>query len=185
MRIFNYHPKTAEYLGSENADESPLEPGVFLIPAFATSSPPPEKVPVGLVSIWTGEEWEIVPDHRGAVYWTAEGEKIEIIKPGEVVPDDGLLEKPDLRTEAEIAAAESAAKIESIRDQLFEVFAGLPVAVRSEFYLDRVKIAAAFDDGDTQVALSALVNLPASSDEERAAKAELMAIVAPLLPTES
>lgn len=39
--IYNYHPTSKVYVGSTLADESPLEPGVFLIPAHATETPPP------------------------------------------------------------------------------------------------------------------------------------------------
>lgn len=40
MKIYHYHPETGVYLGDGVADESPLEPGVFHIPAHATSTPP-------------------------------------------------------------------------------------------------------------------------------------------------
>lgn len=39
---YNYHPATGEYLGASVADESPREPGVFILPGYATWTPPPE-----------------------------------------------------------------------------------------------------------------------------------------------
>lgn len=41
MKIYNYHPETGELIGSNIADESPLEPGVFMLPASATAAEPP------------------------------------------------------------------------------------------------------------------------------------------------
>lgn len=38
---YNYHPATGEYLGASLADESPREPGVFILPGHATWTPPP------------------------------------------------------------------------------------------------------------------------------------------------
>lgn len=41
MKIYSYDRVTGAYHGSANADESPMDPGVFLIPAFATTQAPP------------------------------------------------------------------------------------------------------------------------------------------------
>lgn len=39
--IYHYHPETRVFCGSSVADECPRQPGVALIPAFATIVPPP------------------------------------------------------------------------------------------------------------------------------------------------
>lgn len=56
MQIYHYHPATGEYLGTGMADESPLEPGVWLVPANATTSPAPASL-AGKVRVWTGSAW--------------------------------------------------------------------------------------------------------------------------------
>lgn len=56
MLIYNYHPFTGELLGSDVADESPREPGKYLIPAHATSIAPPDKLD-GCRLIFDGEAW--------------------------------------------------------------------------------------------------------------------------------
>lgn len=47
-------------IGETVADESPLEPGVFLIPARCTLTPPPEEIPAGKCPRWTGTAWELI-----------------------------------------------------------------------------------------------------------------------------
>lgn len=44
------------FVGQTLADESPLEPGVFLIPRLAVDAPPPE-VPEGHLAGWNGTNW--------------------------------------------------------------------------------------------------------------------------------
>ena len=60
MLVYNYHPITAEYLGPNEADESPLEPGVFLIPADATTTEPPAQQE-GFVRRFTNGAWGYSP----------------------------------------------------------------------------------------------------------------------------
>lgn len=62
MQIYHYHPATGEYLGEGTADESPLEPGKYLIPAHATTTAPPTAMS-GKVRVWRGE-W-VFEDVRG------------------------------------------------------------------------------------------------------------------------
>ena len=64
MRIYNYDPITHEFLSEGAADESPLEPGVFLIPGHATVKPVPTLKP-GAAAIFDGGKWRVVTDYRG------------------------------------------------------------------------------------------------------------------------
>ncbi len=54
MLIYHYHPTTKEYMGEGTADESPLEPGVYLVPAHATTTAPPTAMS-GKIRVWRGE----------------------------------------------------------------------------------------------------------------------------------
>lgn len=59
MDIYNYDANTGEYLSSSTAEESPLEPGVFLIPAYATELLPP--VPgIGQAVKFISGAWAVV-----------------------------------------------------------------------------------------------------------------------------
>lgn len=62
--IYHYHPQTGELLDTSEADPSPLEPGVFLVPAFATQTAPPT-VPDGQIAIHLNGAWALVPDWHG------------------------------------------------------------------------------------------------------------------------
>lgn len=55
--VYAYHPESGEYLGTVPAQESPREPGVWLIPAWATEKKPP-KEKAGYLRVWTGKRWK-------------------------------------------------------------------------------------------------------------------------------
>lgn len=41
VQVHHFHPDTGDYLGASDARESPAEPGVYLVPAWATLDAPP------------------------------------------------------------------------------------------------------------------------------------------------
>lgn len=54
--VYHYDYYTGELLGTSEAQESPREPGEFLVPAFATLTPPPN-APTGKRPLWTTDKW--------------------------------------------------------------------------------------------------------------------------------
>lgn len=75
MIIYNYSAQTGELLSTAEADKSPLERNVWLIPANATSVKPPS-VPKGSVPIFVAGAWSIKPDVRGTWYNASRAEVI-------------------------------------------------------------------------------------------------------------
>lgn len=48
------------YTGDTSADPSPLEPGVYLMPAGTVTEPPPQEWPDGRWPRWNGAAWDLV-----------------------------------------------------------------------------------------------------------------------------
>lgn len=92
MKIYNYHPEYKTYVGSSYADPSPLEPGVFLIPAHATELEPPEcsscEIPV-----FNENSWDIIQNCCGTYYSIPDGIKIEYNNPL-TPPENATKEQP-------------------------------------------------------------------------------------------
>lgn len=84
MKIYHYHAVLKTFEGETEADQSPLEPGVFLIPANATSTAP-HAVTGKHVNVFENNEWVIKQDNRGT-YWSIGGEQHDITEVG-VLPD--------------------------------------------------------------------------------------------------
>lgn len=107
MLIYGYDKNTKEYLGSMEAYLDPLESlksnkEVYVIPPNFTIMAPPE-VKEGEASVFNGNKWEIVKDHRGLFgYNKKTGEEVIINTLGDL-PEDFVEEKPirieDLKAE--------------------------------------------------------------------------------------
>lgn len=94
MIAYNYSRETGEYTGFETCQESPLEPGAFLVPANATNTPPP-KVELGHVAVFESGVWVEKVDLRGTLYYDPDGTEHRIQAIGETVPDTCMLERPE------------------------------------------------------------------------------------------
>lgn len=68
MKIYHYNRENGEFIVEGIADKSPLEPGVFLIPAHATKIKPP-RLSKGKTAIFENDSWVIKDDNRGTKYW--------------------------------------------------------------------------------------------------------------------
>lgn len=76
--VYNYNPDTGEYLGPETAHESPMEPGVYLLPAHSTETAPPE-AGEHQAAVYRNGAWTLVEDHRGESWYdTATQERHDI-----------------------------------------------------------------------------------------------------------
>ena len=54
---YAFHPETRVFIGIEPSQESPLQPGVFLLPAGSTFEEPPQAE--GKQAVWSGESWAL------------------------------------------------------------------------------------------------------------------------------
>ena len=55
MIVYQAHPISGDYVGIVKCEESPLEPGVYLIPAHCTEIKPPDFNPETHVCKWVGK----------------------------------------------------------------------------------------------------------------------------------
>lgn len=104
---YNYSPENGEYIGKGEADESPLEPGVYHFPAHSTEIAPPA-ISDHEVSVFSSGAWLVLADYRGTVYYTTDGASHTITEIGALLPDGALLTAPE-QTAEQIATARIAA----------------------------------------------------------------------------
>ena len=109
MIVYSYDEK-GFYSGTMTAQESPREPGVYLIPANCTDKKPPETGDRQCV-VFENNGWAIKPDYRGVTYWLPDGSE-HIIKEIDVVPPgNALYEKPVIPPTLEEAKASKLAEL--------------------------------------------------------------------------
>ena len=78
MKIYNYNAETKEYLSTEDAQKSPLEKNVYLIPANATTIAPIE-VKKNEVAIFDGEKWVVEKDYRNQKVYSIETQQEQAV----------------------------------------------------------------------------------------------------------
>lgn len=112
MLVYKYNEKGI-FVGAEETELDPLESElqgkeIYLLPPNATFTAPEEKE--GFASVWDGEKWTMVEDHRGTKYWLPEdkyGEPAREMKDVGVLPDGASLTEPEPTAE-ELAEQELA-----------------------------------------------------------------------------
>jgi len=114
MRIYDINPTDGTVINPAGR-EAPKDPmrGTPRIPAGATNFSPPETGKHGAAR-WAGDTWEIVPDYRGKVYYTSDGERHEINELG-IEPPDNALDGAPPEPLADLATKKKR-EIESARD---------------------------------------------------------------------
>jgi hypothetical protein len=81
------------FTGTAVAEESPLEPGVFLIPGGCVESPPPT-IPENKAACWSNDKWVLVDYFNGLIlYSTTTGEPLTITGIGPI-PSGYTVKKP-------------------------------------------------------------------------------------------
>jgi len=92
--IYNYHPSSGEFLSAATADASPLEAGIYLVPAFATETAPPA-AGGRQVAVFSAGAWQIKADWRGVpLASTKDGSAVSIREVGVTPAQIGAVETP-------------------------------------------------------------------------------------------
>ncbi|SCU94332.1 hypothetical protein CNECB9_5260030 [Cupriavidus necator] len=92
--IYHYEPATGEFVWEGSADPSPLEDGVWLIPAYATEVAPPTAAAREVAAFIDGA-WVIQADWRGAeLFSTADASPVSITEIAITPADIGATETP-------------------------------------------------------------------------------------------
>jgi hypothetical protein len=112
--IYNYQGTTGEFLSSGTADESPLEPGVWLFPANSTDVPPLDQVQ-GKTQHFVDGAWEyrdiaVAVEPELDPYFTSYQYQRAMNYPA-------IGDQLDALFHAGVFPADMAAKIQAVKDQ--------------------------------------------------------------------
>ena len=135
MKIYNYDPNTFVFLSECEADESPLEPGEFLIPAHATQIAPPDELTSNEVAVFdpATEAWLKKIDYRNVpLYDTTTGLRIEFLEDIFTLPEAATEQIPPVLEPHQAAVFEGDAWVvrADFRDvTLYDTATGLPASI--------------------------------------------------------
>lgn len=82
------------FIGAVAADESPLEPGVYLIPGGCVEAEPPS-VPEHKAAWWNGKTWQLVDYFGGVVVYSTETGEPRTLEGFEPVPAGFTMSRPE------------------------------------------------------------------------------------------
>lgn len=124
MNAYKYDSQTGEFVHEVLCQESPREPGKFLIPANATTVAPPE-AQEGKARVWNGSLWEYVTDNRGKTLYSVDDSRQTSTMSnslGEDVPEGWTLTPPpDAGNKYTFSGGQWVEQsIEELREQLGE-----------------------------------------------------------------
>jgi hypothetical protein len=133
MDIYHFRPENGEFIGQGLADPDPMNEGEFLYPAFCVTVEPPASQN-GFARVWNGEDWTQVQDHRGEIWWTTNGEPVQIENLGNPSQDGYLEERPEQPSPpmAPLPKLIAVSLLQVVDDEVFTVgvSAGIAFAMR-------------------------------------------------------
>lgn len=110
--LYEYSPKTGEFIAANPATPDPKHPGQYLSRLNATFDAPPE-TGEHEIAVWKDGQWKVTPDWRGTTYYlrneSGQIQTVEIKELGQAVPDGAYLNREDVpQTPEQILAAAQA-----------------------------------------------------------------------------
>jgi hypothetical protein len=111
------------YIGPATVWQDPEHDGQWLVPFGAVGTEPPA-LSDNQAARWTGTTWDVLPDFRGLVYWTAQRTRHQIVDVG-IAPPDGYLTEDPGPTSEELAQM----AIEQLKQQALALLSQSDVTV--------------------------------------------------------